>query len=71
MIRAFMELIVYIALVRGRRERVRAILRGRLSRYVSLPTLEDLDTEIDIARALERTERWTRASALLAKGVSR
>ena len=71
MIKAFMELLLYVALVRGRKERVRVLLRGRLSRYDALPTREDLDVELEVARALERVERWTRASAILAKGVSR
>jgi len=59
MITFLAEFIVYLALAfRGRRERVRAHLRGRLAALASLPTSEDMEVELDVAKALERAERW-------------
>ena len=64
MIRLILTRVVYLALgLRGRRERVRAHIRGRLAGWVNLPSPEDMEILLRAAKTYERAERLWDAQA--------
>ena len=64
MIRFILTRIVYLALgLKGRKERIRAHIRGRLAGYVNMPSSEDMEILLRAARTYERAERLWDARA--------
>ena len=64
MTRLILTQIVYIALgFRGKKDRIRAHIRGRLAGWVNLPSPEDMEILLRAARTYERAERLWDARA--------